>query len=121
VAAARRFYFRVNGRAILRGGQNEGIDISQFSLWRRDANPIASSSAKRSARTELLNSGKHSVRKLKRTQAADTGVGDEAIANSTRRGGSSVYQTKPRFVPGNLAAALTTEKAWATQLTLKES
>jgi hypothetical protein len=36
----------------------------------------------------MLSSGKHSVRKLKRTQilpAAGAGVGDEAIANSTRR------------------------------------
>ena len=32
-------------------------------------------------------------------------------------GGSTVYRTKPRFVLGNLEAALTTEKAWATQLT----
>jgi hypothetical protein len=31
------FHFPVNGGAILRGGQKEGIDISQFSLWRRDA------------------------------------------------------------------------------------
>ena len=31
------FHFPVNGGAILRGGQNEGVDISQFSLWRRDA------------------------------------------------------------------------------------
>jgi transposase len=58
--------------------------------------------------TGLLSGGQHSVRKLKRARillTADAGVSDEAIANSTGVGGSTVYRTKRRFVLGNLEAA----------------
>jgi hypothetical protein len=46
------------------------------------------SQAEREELTGLLSGGKHSVRKLKRAQillAADAGVSDEAIANSSGR------------------------------------
>jgi transposase len=49
------------------------------------------------------------VRKRKCAQilpAADAGVGDEVIASSVSVGGSTVYQTKRRFVDGNLELAL---------------
>ena len=62
--------------------------------------------------TALLSGGKHAARKLKRAQillAADAGVGDEAIAATVRVGGSTVYQTKRRFVEGNLELALSEE------------
>src|ERR1700719_208839 len=59
--------------------------------------------------TAMLSGGKHAARKLKRAQillAADTGIGDEAIADSISVGGSTVYRTKRRFVEGNLDLAL---------------
>ena len=62
--------------------------------------------------TTMLSGGKHAVRKLKRAQillAADTGIGDEAIADSISVGGSTVYRTKRRFVEGNLDLALSEE------------
>jgi transposase len=60
----------------------------------------------------LLGGGKHAARKLKRAQillAADAGASDEEIARSVGVGGSTVYQTKRRFVLGNLEAALREE------------
>ena len=57
----------------------------------------------------MLSGGKHAARKLKRAQillAADRGISDEAIARSVGVGGSTVYQTKRRFVEGNLELAL---------------
>ena len=62
--------------------------------------------------TAMLSGGKHAARKLKRAQillAADAGVSDEAIANIVSVGGSTVYQTKRRFVEGNLELALSAE------------
>src|SRR6202049_4326877 len=62
--------------------------------------------------TALLSGGKHAARKLKRAQillAADSGVGDEAIATSLAVGGSTIYRTKRRFVEGNLETALSEE------------
>ena len=41
--------------------------------------------------------------------AADAGASDEEIARSVGVGGSTVYRTKRRFVPGNLEAALSEE------------
>ena len=60
----------------------------------------------------MLSGGRHAARKLKRAQillAAETGVGDEAIARSVSVGGSTVYRTKRRFVEGNLDLALSEE------------
>lgn len=70
------------------------------------------SQAERDELTTLLSAGKHPARKIKRAQillAADTGVGDEAIAASVSASGSTVYRTKRRFVEGNLDAALSEE------------
>lgn len=70
------------------------------------------SQAEREQLTALLSGGKHPVRKIKRAQillAADSGVGDEAIAASVSVGESTVYRTKRRFVEGNLEAALSEE------------
>jgi hypothetical protein len=60
----------------------------------------------------LLSGGKNPARKLKRALillAADAGVSDENIALSVGVGGSTVYQTKRRFVEGNLERALSEE------------
>jgi transposase len=60
----------------------------------------------------MLSGGNHAARKLKRAQilmAADAGISDEAIASSISVGGSTVYQTKRRFVEGNLELALSEE------------
>src|SRR6476469_9686536 len=60
----------------------------------------------------LLRGCRHAARKLKRAQillAADGGMPDDAIAQSLRVGGSTVYRTKRRFVEGNLDKALTEE------------
>src|SRR5258708_40251042 len=63
-------------------------------------------------RTELkalLSGGKHASRKLKRAQillAADAGAGDEEIARSVGRRGSTVYRTKRRFGESNMARGL---------------
>jgi len=62
--------------------------------------------------TALLSGGKHSARKIKRSQillAADVGVSDEAIAASVSVGAHTVYRTKRRFVEGNLELALAEE------------
>jgi transposase len=70
------------------------------------------SEAERAQLTAMLSGGKHAARKIKRAQillAADTGVGDEAIAASVSVGGSTVYRTKRRFVEGNLELALSEE------------
>ena len=67
------------------------------------------SQTERAELTALLSGGKHAARKLKRAQvllAADAGAGDEEIARSVGVGGSTVSQTKRRFVLGNLPAAL---------------
>src|SRR3954451_17645308 len=68
--------------------------------------------AERSELEALLRGGRHAARKLKRAQillAADAGMPDDAIAQSLRVGGSTVYRTKRRFVEGNLEKALTEE------------
>lgn len=68
--------------------------------------------AEREQLAAMLSGGKHAARKLKRAQillAADAGVSDEAIASSVSVGGSTVYQTKRRFVEGNLELALSEE------------
>jgi transposase len=60
----------------------------------------------------LLNGGKHPARKIKRAQillAADAGVSDEVIAQTTAVGESTVYRTKRRFVEGDLDLALSEE------------
>jgi transposase len=70
------------------------------------------SEAERTQLALMLSGGKHAARKLKRAQillAADTGVSDEAIADSVSVGGSTVYRTKRRFVEGNLELALSEE------------
>ena len=70
------------------------------------------SQAEREQLTALLSGGKHPARKVKRAQillAADSGVGDEAIAASVLVGESTVYRTKRRFVEGNIEAALSEE------------
>jgi transposase len=64
-------------------------------------------------KTTLISGGKHPVRKLKRAQillAADAGATDEDVAISVGVGGSTIYRTKPRFVIGNLEAALSEEQ-----------
>src|SRR3954451_15684538 len=68
--------------------------------------------AERSELEALLRGGRHAARKLKRAQillAADAGMPDDAIAQSLRVGGSTVYRTKRRFVEGNLDEALSEE------------
>jgi transposase len=70
------------------------------------------SEAERIELHSLLRGGRHAARKLKRAQillAADTGVPDEAIAETLGVGGSTVYRTKRRFVEGNLEKALDEE------------
>lgn len=70
------------------------------------------SEAERAELDAMLGGGKHAVRKIKRAQillAADAGASDEAIANSIRVSGSTVYRTKRRFVEGNLELALSEE------------
>ena len=70
------------------------------------------SEAERSELEALLRGGRHAARKLKRAQillAADAGMPDDAIAQSLRVGGSTVYRTKRRFVEGNLDEALSEE------------
>jgi transposase len=70
------------------------------------------SEAERIELQSLLRGGRHAARKLKRAQillAADTGLPDEAIAQSLGVGGSTVYRTKRRFVEGNLEKALDEE------------
>jgi transposase len=70
------------------------------------------SQTERSELTALLSGGKHAARKLKRAQillAADVGASDDEIATNVGVGGSTVYQTKRRFVLGNLEAALSEE------------
>ncbi len=60
----------------------------------------------------LVSGGKHAARKVKRAQillAAGAGTSDNDIAAGVRVGGSTVYRTKQRFVPGNLEAALCEE------------
>src|SRR3954453_13432091 len=68
--------------------------------------------AERSELEALLRGGRHAARKLKRAQillAADAGMPDDAIAQSLRVGGSTVYRTKRRFVEGNFDEALSEE------------
>src|SRR3954447_13744013 len=70
------------------------------------------SEAERVELEALLRGGRHAARKLKRAQillAADAGMPDDAIAQSLRVGGSTVYRTKRRCVEGNLEKALTEE------------
>jgi transposase len=70
------------------------------------------SEAERVELEALLRGGRHAARKLKRAQillAADAGLPDDAIAQSLRVGGSTVYRTRRRFVEGNLDKALTEE------------
>jgi transposase len=70
------------------------------------------SEAERIELQSLLRGGRHAARKLKRAQillAADTGLPDEAIAETLGVGGSTVYRTKRRFVEGNLEKALDEE------------
>ena len=70
------------------------------------------SEAERVELEALLRGGRHATRKLKRAQillAADAGLPDDAIAQSLRVGGSTVYRTRRRFVEGNLDKALTEE------------
>jgi transposase len=70
------------------------------------------SEAERIELQTLLRGGRHAARKLKRAQillAADTGLPDEAIAETLGVGGSTVYRTKRRFVEGNLEKALDEE------------
>jgi transposase len=70
------------------------------------------SEAERVELEALLRGGRHAARTLKRAQillAADAGMPDEAISESLRVGGSTVYRTKRRFVEGNLDKALTEE------------
>ena len=70
------------------------------------------SEAERSELEALLRGGRHAARTLKRAQillAADARMPDDAIAQSLRVGGSTVYRTRRRFVEGNLDKALTEE------------
>jgi len=70
------------------------------------------SEAERVELEALLRGGRHAARKLKRAQillAADARMPDDAIAQSLRVGGSTVYRTRRRFVEGNLDKALTEE------------
>src|ERR1044072_4628390 len=70
------------------------------------------SEAERVELEALLRGGRHAARPLKRAQilvAADGGMPGEAISESLRVGGSTVYRTKRRFVEGNLDKALTEE------------
>src|SRR3954454_18863685 len=70
------------------------------------------SEAERVELEALLRGGRHAARKLKRAQillAADAGLPDDAIAQSLRVGGSTVYRTRRRFVEGTLDKALTEE------------
>jgi transposase len=73
---------------------------------------VALTDAERNELIGLLNSGKHSARKLKRGQillAADRGVADDDIAKTVGVGGSTVYRIKRRFVEANLEGALSEE------------
>src|SRR3954470_4473784 len=77
------------------------------------------SEAERVELEALLRGGRHAARKLKRAQillAADAGLPDEAISQSLRVGGSTVYRTRRRFVEGNLDKALTEEPRTANGL-----
>src|SRR3954466_1093959 len=70
------------------------------------------SEAERVELEALLRGGRHAARKLKRAQillAPDAGLPDDAIAQSLRVGGSTVYRTRRHFVEGNLDKALTEE------------
>ena len=70
------------------------------------------STAERCELSTLLSAGKHPARKLKRAQillAADTGIGDDDIAETVGVGASTVYRTKRRFVQANLEGALCEE------------
>ena len=70
------------------------------------------SEAERVELEALLRGGRHAARKLKRAQillAADARMPDDAIAQSLRVGGSTVYRTRRHFVEGNLDKALTEE------------
>jgi transposase len=74
--------------------------------------PVELSEAERRELTALVGSGKHYARKIKRAQillAADSGLSDDDIAAAVAVGGSTVYQTKRRFVEGNLEAAVNEE------------
>src|SRR4051794_233325 len=67
------------------------------------------SEAERGELEALLRGGRYAARKLKRAQillAAHAGMSDDAIAQSLRVGGSTVYRTKRRLVEGNLDEAL---------------
>jgi transposase len=68
--------------------------------------------AERCELAALMSGGRHSARRIKRAQilqAADAGLGDEAIAAGIAVGGSTVYRTKRRFVEAGLEAALSEE------------
>ena len=68
--------------------------------------------AERCKLAALMSGGRHSARRIKRAQilqAADAGLGDEAIAAGIAVGGSTVYRTKRRFVEAGLEAALSEE------------
>jgi hypothetical protein len=69
------------------------------------------SQAEREELTAMLSGGKHAARKLRRAQillAADIGSRDEEIGRlpGPSESASTVYQTKRRFVEGNLDRAL---------------
>ena len=70
------------------------------------------SQAEREELKALLAGGRHAARKIKRAQillAADEGVTDEVIAATVKVSGSTIYQTRRRFVEANLEGALSEE------------